>query len=164
MKKDRITMKSTLVIFFLLILVSCNDAKKEGENTNSEASVELMEGYFPKNDMEFNQPVRVIITDKKEDFDRYFGVAKTMTNTVSEIDFDKNKVVAIVTEPSDRKQIIKISETKLKNNKLGINYKLEIGDSQSFSSQALKMFKVPKSIYAIDVYSDVEEESPKTED
>ena len=156
-------MKNTLVIFVLLILVSCNDAKKENQNTNSESTIELMEGYFPKNDIEFNQPVRVIIAKNKEDFDRYFGIAKTMTNTISEIDFDKNKVVAIIAKPSDNEQSIKIFETKLKNNKLAINYKLEIGEPQSFSSSDMKMFKIPKSINAVDVFSDEKNESPKTE-
>ncbi len=157
-------MKNTLVIFFLLILVSCNDFKKENEKVKSEPTIELMEGYFPKNDIEYNQPVRVIIATNKQDFDKYFGVAKTMTNTISEIDFDKNKVVAIIAKPSDNEQTIIISETKLKNNKLAINYKLEIGELQSFSSSDLKMFKIPKTINAVDVFSDVKGESPKTED
>lgn len=149
-------MKSTVTILLVLSIFSCNDAKKK--DANSETPIELIEGYFPKNDIEFNQPVKVIVTGNKEDFDRYFGVAKTMINTVSEIDFDKNKVVAIVAKPTDRKQTIKISETKLKNNKLVIKYKLEIGDSQSFSSSDLKMLKVPKSIKAIEVSSGEEDE------
>lgn len=156
-------MKNTLVIFVLLILVSCNDTKKENQNINSESTIELLEGYFPKNDIEFNQPVRVIIATNKEDFDRYFEVAKTMTNTISEIDFNKNKVVAIIAKPTDAKKIIKISETKLKNNKLGINYKLEISEPQSFSSSEMKIFKIPKSINAVDVFSKEKEEPPKTE-
>lgn len=149
-------MKSTVTILLVLSFFSCNDPKKK--DATSETPIELIEGYFPKNDIEFNQPVRVIVTKNKEDFDKYFGVAKTMTNTVFEIDFDKNKVVAIVAKPTDRKQTIKISETKLKNNKLVIKYKLEIGDSQSFSSSDLKMFKVPKSIKAIEVSSGEEDE------
>lgn len=156
-------MKNILGIFVLLLLVSCNDAKKENEIVDSEPAIELMEGYFPKNDIEIDQSVRVIIAKNKEDFDRYFGVAKTMTNRISDIDFDKNKVVALIAKPSENKQTITISETKLKNNKLAINYKLEVGDVQSFSSTEMKMFKIPQSINAVDVFSDVKEESPNTE-
>ncbi len=155
-------MKSVISIFLVMLLFSCNDSKKEEQNSNSESNIEVIEGYFPNNDIEFSQPVKVIITSNKEDFERYFGIAKTMSNTISEIDFDNNKVVAIIARPLDKKQTISILETKLKNNKLAIKYKLEIGAPQSFSSTDLKMLKIPKSINAIDVYTD-EGEQPKSE-
>lgn len=156
-------MKITALVLFVLVLLSCNDAKKDGQNSNSESDVELIEGYFPKNNIEFSQPIKVITIANKQDFDSYFGVAKTMTNNISKIDFDKNKVVALIARPSNKEQTINIIETKLKNNKLAINYKLEIGESQSFSSSDLKMFKVPKSVYALDVYSDEGNKLPKAE-
>lgn len=155
-------MKFAGMILLVLSLFSCNDVKKEDQNVNSEASIELMEGYFPKNDIEFNQPVKVITVANKKDFERYFGTAKTMTNIVSEIDFDKNKIVAIVAKPSEKKQTISIIDTELKKNKLAINYKLELGEPLSFTSSDLKMFKVPKSVYAINVYSDDKDKRTKT--
>jgi len=156
-------MKFTAMVLFVLALFSCDNAKKDGQNTTSESAVELIEGYFPKNDIAFSQPVKIITTDNKLDFDHYFGVAKTMTNSITAIDFDKYKIVSLIAKPSNKEQTIKIIETKLKNNKLAINYKLEIGAEQSFSSTDLKMFKVPISVYAIDVYSDEGNELPKTE-
>lgn len=151
-------------IFFFLMLsigISCNADKKDNREVNAEATVSLMDGYYPKNNIEFNQPIRIITTTTKEDFEKYFGVVKTMDNTVTKIDFDRFKVVAIVARPADRNQIIKISETKLKNNKLSINYHLELGEVQSYSSSDMKMFKIPKSVYAIDVYSKQDDPTPK---
>lgn len=154
-------MKSAITILLVISMLSCNDDKTKDHKENSESTIEVMEGYFPKNNLQFNQPIRIITINNKQDFDQFFGIARTMTNSVSEIDFEKNKVVAIVARPLDRKQTIHIIETKLKNNKLAINYKLEIGEPQSSTSSSLKMFKVAKSVYAIDVYSNDKNEVPK---
>lgn len=154
-------MKSAITILLVISMLSCNDDKTKDHKENSESTIEMVEGYFPKNNLQFNQPIRIITINNKQDFDQFFGIAKTMTNSVSEIDFEKNKVIAIVARPLDRKQTIHILETKLKNNKLAINYKLEIGEPQSSTSSSLKMFKVAKSVYAIDVYSNDKNEVPK---
>lgn len=153
--------KNALVVLVLLALVSCNNAKKETQTSiekqpNFEA--EYLDGYFPKNDIEFNAEVKALVVANQTNFDKYFGIAQTMNNNVPAIDFDKNKVVAIISAPSDKKQQIVITGTDLENNKLIVKYKLKVGEeTQSSTSTDLKMFPIPKSVYAVDFTIDNDE-------
>ncbi|AFL80483.1 hypothetical protein Aeqsu_0982 [Aequorivita sublithincola DSM 14238] len=151
-------MKNTLVLLILLALVSCNNSKKETQTNldqQSDFEVEYLEGYFPKNDIEFDAEVKALVIANQTDFDKYFGIAQTMNNKVPAIDFEKNKVAAIISAPSDKKQQIVITGTDLKNNKLIVKYKLKVGeDAQSFTSTDQKMFPIPKSVYAVDFVID----------
>ncbi|WP_026451163.1 hypothetical protein [Aequorivita capsosiphonis] len=152
-------MKNILLIIILLAFVACNNAEKDA-NAEKQVGfeVEYLEGYFPKNDIQFNAPVKTLIINKKEDFDKYFGIAQTMKNQVPTIDFDKNKVVAIISAPSDKKQEILIPSADLKKNRLVVKYKVMADKvTQSFTSTDLKMFLIPKSVYAIDFIIDSDE-------
>lgn len=155
-------MKNIIVVFALLALVSCNNTNKETNRIKeADFEAEYLEGYFPKNDMEFNAPVRALVIDNQENFDKYFGVAQTMKNQVSRIDFEKNKVVSIISAPSDKKQKLVISSVNLKNNKLLVKYKVQDeGEIQSFTSTDLKMFPIPKSVYGVDFV--VDQDEPQT--
>lgn len=159
-------MKSTFLIIVLLAVASCNNTEKEIDKVKQLGfQAEYLEGYFPKNDIDFNVPVKTIVITKKEDLDKYFGIAKTMQNKVPSIDFDKNKIVALISAPSDRKQKIVITSTHLKNNKLKIRYKVIDGqETESFTSTDLKMFPIPKSVRAVDFSIDrTESETIKKE-
>ncbi|NGX83130.1 hypothetical protein [Aequorivita sp. KMM 9714] len=154
-------MKILFSIICMFVLFSCNDGNKENqkviENKNSGFSVELIENYFPKNDIEFSSPVKTVVISNKVRFEQFFGVAKTMNNEISPIDFEENKVVALIAKPSDVKQEIFITATELKKNKLLVKYKLKQGETQSFTSADLKMFTIPKSVYAVDFVIDRDE-------
>lgn len=151
-------MKILFSIICMFVLLACNDGNKENlgviENENSGFSVELLENYFPKNEIEFNSPVKTVVISDKERFEQFFGVAKNMNNVISPIDFEENKVVALIAKPSDVKQEILITATKLKKNKLLVKYKLKQGEARSFTSTDLKMFAIPKSVYAVDFVID----------
>lgn len=155
-------MKYTLLIIILLAFVSCNNTEKETDTDKQLGfQAQYLEGYFPKNDIEFNAPVKTIVITKKVDFDKYFGIAQTMKNKVSTIDFDKYKVVALISAPSDKKQNILVTRTDLKNNKLQVKYKVQVGEeTQSFTSTDLKMFPIPKSVNAVDFI--IDREKPET--
>ena len=142
-------MKTIFCFLLVFSIISCNNKEKiqkETTNTNSDFSVVYLENYFPKNDIEFTTPVKTLVILNKEKFDSYFGFAQTMHNKAAVVDFEKNKVVAIITEPSNVKQEIVITETLLKNDKLLIKYKVEKGDTLSFSANDLKLFEIPKTV------------------
>ncbi|WP_310991571.1 hypothetical protein [Aequorivita marina] len=149
-------MKHTLVLIVLLTLASCNNTKNE-PNTNEkpEFEVNFLEGYFPKNDIEFNAPVKTLVIRDKESFQKYFGIAQTMKNDIPEIDFENHKVIALISAPSDKKQEIAVTNTQLKKNKIQVKYKLILGkETQSFTATALKIFTIPESVYAVDFIVD----------
>jgi hypothetical protein len=145
----------------MFALFSCNDLnndkQEETVNNNSEFSVILLKHYFPKNDIEFTSPVKAMVIQNKEKFDAHFGVAQTMKNAATPIDFEKNKVVAIITKPSEEKLELALIETVLKENRLMVKYKTRQAKTQSHSSSDLKMFTIPKSVYAVDFVIDTDE-------
>lgn len=145
----------------MFVLSSCNDEKKDDEkirdNAHSSFTVELLEHYFPKNDIEFNSPVRAMVISDKVRFEQFFGIAKTMNNESATINFEEKKVVALIAKPSDVKQEVLITATELKNNKLLVKYKLKHGETQSFTETDLKMFTIPISVYAVDFVVDNDE-------
>ncbi|WP_313112243.1 hypothetical protein [Aequorivita sediminis] len=151
-------MKILFSIICMFVLLSCNDANKENlevnENEKSGFSVELLENYFPKNEIEFNSPVKAVVIGDKVRFEKFFGVAKNMNNVILPIDFEENKVVALIAKPSNVKQEIFITATELKKNKLLVKYKLKQGKTLSFTATDLKMFTIPKSVYAVDFVVD----------
>lgn len=158
-------MKIAISILCMFTLLSCNDMKKDNQeetvNNNSEFSVVLLKNYFPKNNIEFASPVKAAVIDNKKRFDEYFGVAQTMKNAATPIDFENNKVVALITKPSEEKLEIALTETVLKDNKLLVKYKTRQAEAQSHSSSDLKMFTIPKSVYGVDFVVDTDETQTK---
>ena len=50
---------------------------------------EEVKGYFVKNNVNFDKDYKYIVVSSQEDFDKYFGIGKTMDNKVTALDFDK---------------------------------------------------------------------------
>jgi hypothetical protein len=154
-------MKIPISLFCMFALLSCNNLNKGKQETvekdTSAFSVILLENYFPKNNIEFTIPIKTMVVKDKKRFDEYFGLAQTMNNTATNVDFEKNKVVALITKPSEEKLEIKLTETVLKNNKLLVKYRIIKGEKQSFISSDLKLFAIPKSVYAVDFVVDTKE-------
>ena len=145
--------------FFLLmaLVLSCGKPKEKQTSEaipNSDFKVELINGYFPKNNIDFVTPAKAMVINDQENFERYFGAAQTMTASAQKIDFDKKKVVAIIAAPSNRKTEIAITKTHLQNNKLMVNYKILRGEKLNHSATDLKMFAIPRSVNAVDISMD----------
>jgi len=75
---------------------------KEGNTIYRKRTIDKLNGYFVKNTVKFddNYDFKHIVVNNKKDFDKYFGAAKTMKNTVDKVNFDESSVIAIMTKPS----------------------------------------------------------------
>jgi hypothetical protein len=129
-------------------LVSCN-LSKNSESTKDADKFVYLDGYFSKNTLEFAENTKRVVLTNKNDFDHYFGIGKTMGNTVSKVDFGKNNYLAIITKPSSKKQTIAITKSEEKDGQLTVNYKLLEEGSQSFESNDVKIFGIPKTIKSV---------------
>jgi len=108
-----------------------------------------LKGYFVKNTVSAEKDSQVVLINSQEEFNQSFGVAKTMENTVTPIDFTKNKVVAIFTKPTDVQTTIDLGKVIIKGEDLTLTYQLKQGEKQSFKSSALLLFSVPNTVKII---------------
>ena len=105
-----------------------------------------LQGYFVRNTVVADQDTQHVLISTREEFDQYFGIAKTMTNEITAVDFTSSNVIAIFTKPSDHKTEISIEQATVEDKILTLEYKRVTGEKQSFTSRALILFTIPKDI------------------
>ncbi|UBM59068.1 hypothetical protein LAG90_00140 [Marinilongibacter aquaticus] len=127
-------------LLFAVQLISCNSPQN--------VALKAIEGYFPKNNIQFQDEAKALILVGKESFDENFGPAKTMSNEIGRLDFENNHYAAIVTSPSQTEKNIVIISSQIKGHTLEIEYALKYGEKRSFNASASKIFEVPKTVTA----------------
>lgn len=148
------------------VLLACNTPKKKEikevkaptmekkEDVKMGATrFEQLKGYFVKNDVEFDKAYKFVVVSNQENFDKYFGVAKTMNNEVTPLDFDKFNVAGILMKPIDKASKIEITKYTAEGAKQIVGFTNVLGENQTFTSGTLMLFKLPKSRTSVDFIS-----------
>lgn len=145
-------LKRYLLGFLILsICFSCNNKKRDKDKNESTMEmtaetkpmeIEIVENYFTKNDMA-PRVIQYFTIDNQDDFNKQFGIAKTMDNKVSSIDFKNNRIGAIVLPTTDKNTSIEITEAERFGSGAIITYEINEGDKQSFSITPTLIFKLP---------------------
>ncbi len=149
-------MKNILFGFLTISLITCtskdSSLEDQGMKSNEELQsmskdfrLQLLEGYFLKNEVTLQDDINTMVFNNKEDFDNYFGAAKTMDSIVTPIDFNKERIAGILINPTDIKTEFNIISVKEVNTSLQIVYTLEEGEKQSFIATPVYLFKIPKN-------------------
>jgi hypothetical protein len=135
----------------LTTLLSCNVMQKtnQSEAVATETEINYLAGYFLKNDVDFKTETKYLVLTNRNDFDQYFGIAKTMNNTISEIDFEISNVAALIYKASYTPIEISLINEVSANEVLHFQYKTTIQEKQSFSSTSMKLFTIPKTIKSV---------------
>lgn len=128
--------KCCVLVSFISVFLACN-------TSNKEVSLASLTGYFVKNNITFDSPVKTLVIKNQKDFDIFFGEAKTMNNVLSPISFDANAIGAIITEASHIKTVIKINSSQVIGDKLIVNYEVVKGKQQTYTATATTMFNIP---------------------
>ena len=102
-----------------------------------------LENYFVRNDVDCSKQQRLII-DNKADFEKYFGMAAHMGGMPTEVNWNKQFVVALVLPETKRATSINPAAVKATdNNILVFSYQVKKGDRISHTM-------VPFTAVAID--------------
>lgn len=142
MKKTIFTL--SLIMACILIFASCKT--KSAVAANGIPYVEA-NGYFVKNDAP-TIPKGKITT--QEEFYRFFGEAATMTSRPTQIDFQRQFVIAVSQKPTDRSTTYSPVALTKEDGKLVFAYHVSQGDRQSYTIQPLLLIVVDKK-YEADV-------------
>jgi hypothetical protein len=104
----------------------------------------IAQNYFLKNTVDTIPNPKI---ETEEVFNSYFGMATTMNKNgnPTSIDFTKEYVIAVVLPKTDiATTILPVSLKKGSNNSLFFEYKIELGDKQSYTSRPLLLVVVDK--------------------
>lgn len=146
-----------LFVFLVFGLYSCSSNKPQSEqqsasvanvqdqakadNMSSVVEIKDVENYFstqrPK-EQEF-----LVLNDS--DFEKYFHPAKTMNNTVTKIDFTKERVGAIILPETEYNTTITINKVSLDGKRLIVDY--TVTKDQNKQSYTI----VPSKVFAFDL-------------
>ncbi len=140
-----------VVLAIILCFQSCKCKLAKEETKTSGITLTELNGYFIKNTVEFTTDTMFVVLKNKADFNQYFGVAKTMSNSITKPDFEKNYIAAIVLQPSTTVRKVTLTKHHITKGTLTINYKIEEqNDQKSFQTSSLRLFEVPRNIKTIE--------------
>ncbi|BCG65240.1 MAG: hypothetical protein methR_P3065 [Methyloprofundus sp.] len=124
---------------------------KEGNTIYQKKTVEKLDGYFIKNTVKFddNNNFMHVVVENKKDFNKYFGVAKTMKNKVDKVNFEENSVIAIMTKASNVPKKIEVVYYEFGGDELLIKYHIREGEKNTFESTGLYLAAIPKDVTSI---------------
>ncbi len=128
---------------------------KEGNTVYKKPSCDKLTGYFVKNNVKFddNYDFKHLVITNQKDFDNYFGVAKTMNNKISTVDFEKNNVIAIIFKPSKNSKTIAVTNCEFDGDNLMVNYGVKSGAKNNYASSGLYLGTIPNNIKTVNFKS-----------
>lgn len=153
--------KISVLVLFSLLIIACKGEKKESIDANNETETTMdkkevkplggvtkfdeLTGYYIKNTVDFDQAYKFVAVSNQEAFNNYFGIAKTMKNKVSDLDFEKFNIAGILVNPINKANTINITKFTAEGAKQIVNFTTIIGKEQTYTSGELVLFKIPKS-------------------
>lgn len=133
----------TIALISCLAVVSCN-TKSEKKTTETVAPADVAtdvpyteaKNYFVKNTFKEGQLSNPKISSQQQ-FDAVFGMARTMgeNGKPTPIDFTRQYVIAIVIPVTNIATTLSVNTLKQKDNAIILNYDVEEGKKQSYSTQ-----------------------------
>ncbi|PHS62098.1 MAG: hypothetical protein COB12_11265 [Flavobacterium sp.] len=170
LKNIKMTIKKlSVLVLFTLLIMACKEEKKESIDTNKETETTMdkkevkplggvtkfdkLSGYYIKNTVEFDQAYKFVVVSNQEAFNNYFGIAKTMKNKVSDLDFEKFNIAGILVNPINKANTINITKFTAEGAKQIVHFTTIIGKEQTYTSGELVLFKIPKSRTSVEFNS-----------
>lgn len=135
---------ATLVV---ALFASCGSSSKNTtENKDQEKPyvtarptklIDEIDGYF----VTYKPKMVEVLIQNEEEWNANFGVAKTMDNQPTTVDFGMHKVGAIVAPETDVETDIIIDNTSIQDRKLVVEYSINAkGEKRSFTIVPMKAF------------------------
>ena len=163
-KNKKMNFKKVLSVVLLAgVLFACDAPKKKEIKEVKKPAMEKKEavkmgatrfeelkGYFVKNNVVFDSDYKFVAVSNQEDFDKYFGIAKTKNNEITALDFDKFNIAGILVKPSNKASKIEMTKYTSEGAKTIVGFTSVFGKEQNFTSGALMLFKIPKSRTSVD--------------
>ena len=110
-----------------------------------------LEGYFLRNDVTIDKTPKSLQIRDRATFEKYFGIGKTMTNTITELDFDKYFYAAEIVEVNGALKEIEVISATATGTSCMIIYTVNERPGSTFKANTFVIFEVPKSVTQVTV-------------
>lgn len=133
-----------ILSFMLLGSVACTiqgDKSAVSSEQSKNIPYRIGENYYIVNDIEALVPHKI---STQQEFDSYFGMAAIKGKGPTNIDFKKEFVLVIDTGDTENKTNLQILRLVKKGGKIILEYKLDRGERQGYTSRPFKMLIVNK--------------------
>ncbi len=118
------------------------------DNTTSrDIEFSKLNNFFVRNDVVLTSFENQFVINDKNEFDKMFGMARTMGNTITPVDFSKYFVAAIIMDETGRETELNIQSVQEQNNDLYIKYTIERGPERSYTSIPFDAVKIERGNY-----------------
>ena len=135
----------------LFVMSACNGRKRPlGVEQEHEVAFEVARNYFFKNGQQIPDSPKVT---SAEEFERLFGMATLMGEggQPTEIDFDRQFVLAVVLPVTDTETEIVPLNVVAKGNTLYYFFQVNMGEQQSYSIQPVSIIILDKKYEKMEV-------------
>ena len=116
--------------------------KKVETERAGQVPFKILQNYFLKNTISVVVDPTFYFVKSRQEFDDLFGAAKTMTNNLAQIDFAKERVIAIATPAANKETAIKIDRVKREGDSLQVYFEMADGKDLSYSIQPVAIASV----------------------
>ena len=119
----------------VLLLLCCNCsfmdkmfAAQKIDDVATPIPFTTLENFYVRNDVDCSKTQRLII-DNQQDFEEYFGMAATMGNLPTQINWNKQYIVAVILPETNRATSVNPVAVKVTDNKCMVfSYDVKKGD------------------------------------
>ena len=101
-------------------------------NAASPISFTCLDNYFVRNDVDCSKQQRLIL-DNKADFEGFFGMAATMGGLPTDINWNKQYVVALILPETNRMTTITPVDVRQDGDKVVVCYKVDRGEKTTYT-------------------------------
>ena len=121
----------------LLLCCNCSVFNKLNMAQNvydaaTSVSYTTLDNYFVRNDVNHNKRQDLILTNKA-DFEGFFGMAATMGGLPTDINWNKQYVVAVVLPETNRMTTVTPIDVRQDGNKVVFCYKVDRGEKTTYT-------------------------------
>ncbi|WP_346317187.1 hypothetical protein [Chitinophaga sp. YIM B06452] len=148
---------------FLLLLAACGpntsqstvtqeEKLEQGDTLNElvafqkDIVIKPLSGYFVKNTIKQNDSVVCWVINNRQEMEKVFGMAKTVSNTIDTVDFNTHLLTAVTLRLSNLEQKIALTSSKQEGDAVDLHFSImEEGPSRSFTTAMAWLGTIPKS-------------------
>lgn len=128
------------VIILSTMLSGCFSEKTKTQNKEASVTLTPIEGYFTTLKPE---KIETLLIKDQSEFDKNFNPAKTMTNSLTKVNFEKEQIGAIILPETEYETNIIINKSYIENNTLYVSYTIDRKDEKrSFTTIPQLAFKI----------------------
>ena len=133
-------MRRKKMVWPFILFAACTSVTSNKEQPG--VNYETVNGYFLKNGVNQSTEIRTLSIADQNTFEKHFGIAKTLTNTVDTVNFEQQLLGAITIGQSEHEMHISIASVSIENKMAICQFKVKQGTKLSYTISPSLLFTI----------------------